>query len=115
MKIPQKGLKRDDIMKILRSYKSNDMDWRSGKVFGYVYEASDDLRDVIHEAYTMYLTENALDPLTYPSLLRLENEVVAMAADLLRGGADAVGNFTSGGTESIMMAVLSARNRAREL
>lgn len=115
MKIPEKGMKKEEIMKVLESYKGRDLDWRSGKVLGYIYAPGEKANEVIKEAYTMYLTENGLDPLTYPSILRLENELVGMIADLLRGDGNVVGNFTAGGTESIMMAVLSARNRARAL
>jgi glutamate/tyrosine decarboxylase-like PLP-dependent enzyme len=61
----------------------------------------------------MYLTENALDPTTFPSTLRLENEVVGMVANLLRGDENVVGNFTSGGTESLILAVKTARDYAR--
>jgi glutamate/tyrosine decarboxylase-like PLP-dependent enzyme len=59
--------------------------------------------------------ENALDPTVFPSLLHLENEVVGMARAHLRGDEHVVGNVTTGGTESIMMAVKAARDRAREL
>lgn len=82
---------------------------------GYVYDAGEKARDVIQQAYLLYLAENALDPLTYPSFLRLENELIGMIANLVQGDENTVGNFTSGGTESIMMAVLAARNRARAL
>lgn len=115
MKIPEKGMKREEIMQTLASYKSGDLDWKTGKVFGFVYVPSEDTRQVINEAYTMYLIENGLDPTSYPSILRLENELVGMISDLLRGDGNVVGNFTSGGTESIMMTVLTARNRARAL
>jgi sphinganine-1-phosphate aldolase len=43
----------------------------------------------------------------------MENAVVAMAAAHLGGDADVVGNFTSGGTESILLAVKAARDPAR--
>ena len=46
----------------------------------------------------MYLSENALDPTAFPSMLRLETELVALAATHLNGDRDVVGNFTSGGT-----------------
>ena len=49
----------------------------------------------------------------FPSLLRLENEIVAMARTHLNGDENVVGNFTSGGTESIILAVKAARDRAR--
>ena len=73
------------------------------------------VREVAHEAYTLYLTENALDPLSFPSLLRLENEVVRMTANLLDCSSDVVGNFTSGGTESLILAVKTARDYSRAL
>jgi glutamate/tyrosine decarboxylase-like PLP-dependent enzyme len=115
MKIPDKGMAKEEILKILESYKRKDLDWRTGKVLGYVYHPGDDAMDVINRAYVMYLTENGLDPTSYPSVLRLETELVGMIADLLRGDGNVAGNFTSGGTESIMMTVLTARGRAREL
>src|SRR5262249_27286360 len=70
--------------------------------------------EVIKKAFMMYLSENMLDPTVFPSTLRLETEVVAMAANHLKGDADVVGNFTSGGTESIILAVKNARDDARE-
>jgi len=113
MEIPKKGRSKEEILKILESYKGDDLDWQSGRVFGYVYDPGEKARDVINQAYTMYLSENALDPLTFPSLLRLENELVGMTAGLLRADENVVGNFTSGGTESLILAVKTARNWAR--
>lgn len=113
MNIPAKGMTREAIMDTLRSYKGKDLDWQSGQVMGYVYDAGEKAMEVIKEAYTMYLSENALDPTTYPSLLRIENEVVRMIANLLRGDENVVGNFTSGGTESLILAVKTARDLMR--
>ena len=58
--------------------------------------------EVAKEAYALYQSENALGPAAFPSLKRMETEVVAMALDLLNGPADGTGNITSGGTESII-------------
>jgi len=113
MKIPEKGMAKEDIFKTLESYKGQDLDWKSGRVLGYIYYPGKKAHDVIDEAYTAYLTENALDPTTFPSTLRLENEVVGMVANLLRGDENVVGNFTSGGTESLILAVKTARDHAR--
>jgi glutamate/tyrosine decarboxylase-like PLP-dependent enzyme len=113
LRIPPKGKTKEEIFQTLESYKGDDLDWKSGRVMGYVYDPGENARDVINRAYTMYLSENALDPLTYPSLLRLENEVVAMTASLLNSPSGVVGNFTSGGTESLMLAVKTARDHAR--
>ena len=113
MKIPDEGIAKEEIFKTLRSYKGKDLDWKSGRVMGFIYYPGEKAHDVIDEAYTMYLTENGLDPTSFPSLLRLENEIVGMTADLLRGDKEVVGNFTSGGTESLILAVKTARDYAR--
>jgi len=113
MKIPEKGMSKEKIFNTLAGYKGEDLDWKSGRVLGYIYYPGEKAHDVIDEAYTMFLTENALDPTTFPSTLRLENEVVGMTANLLQGDREVVGNFTSGGTESLILAVKTARDYAR--
>jgi sphinganine-1-phosphate aldolase len=113
MKIPEHGLSQDAVMAALEDYGSHDLPWRDGGTFAYVYEGGRDVEAVVKTAYMRYLTENALDPTVYPSLLRFENDIVSMAIDHLRGDSDCVGNFTSGGTESCMLAVKAARDYAR--
>lgn len=113
MKIPEKGMPKEEIFKILKSYKGDDLDWKSGRVLGYIYDPGEKVHDVINDAYTLYLSENGLDPLSFPSLLRLENEVVGMTAKLLDCEKDVVGNFSTGGTESLILAVKTARDYSR--
>lgn len=114
MRIPKQGLGNDELFETLERYRTDDMPWRNGRTWAYVYDPGPEAEDVIKRAFTMYLTENALDPTVFPSALRLENEVIAMAAAHLHGGPEVVGSFTSGGTESIFLAVKAARDRARE-
>ncbi|BDS11024.1 pyridoxal phosphate-dependent decarboxylase family protein [Aureispira anguillae] len=111
--IPQRGLDAKDILEQLTAMKSNDVPWDSGKVLAYVYEPKKETETLTKEAYKMYLIENGLDPTAFPSLLRLENELIGMAKDLLGGDDEVVGNFTSGGTESIILAVKTARDYFR--
>ncbi|MBI4702216.1 MAG: aspartate aminotransferase family protein [Deltaproteobacteria bacterium] len=113
MKIPEKSTPEDVLWHRLESYRCGDLDWRSGRAFGYVYDAGQRAAQVAKQAYVEFLAENALDPTTFPSVARLENEVVAMVACHLEAGPDVVGNFTSGGTESIMLAVKAARDCLR--
>jgi len=113
MHIPQHGLSRAAVLEKLEAFRANDMPWRDGRTWAYVYDPGREAEEVIKQAYMMYLSENALDPTVFPSLLRLENELVAMAATHLNGDADVAGNFTSGGTESIILAVKTARDYAR--
>ena len=100
-------------MATLQAFKGKDMDWKAGKVFCYTYDPGTNPAEVTREAYMQFLSENGLDPTVFPSLLKLETDVVRMVINLLRGDANAVGNLTSGGTESIMLAVKTARDMAR--
>ena len=113
MNIPQQGLSKEEILNALQVLKSRDMDWKAGKVWCYVYDPGQDPAEVTREAYVSYLTENGLDPSVFPSLLKVETDVVRATINLLRGDSEAVGHLTTGGTESIMLAVKTARDKAR--
>lgn len=113
MNIPPNGKTPDEIMTMLRSFKAHDMDWRSGRVFAYVYQPDATAVTVVNDAYVLYLSENCLDPTTFPSVAQLESDVVRMVAGLLQGDEHVAGNVTSGGTESILLAVKTARDYAR--
>jgi sphinganine-1-phosphate aldolase len=64
-------------------------------------------------AHERFFMENALNPMAFKSLKRMEAEVVQMTASMLHAPPDAVGTMTSGGTESLLMAVKTYRERAR--
>ena len=113
MQIPQQGLSKQEILNTLQAFKSRDMDWKAGKVWCYVYNPGEDPADVTRQAYLSFLSENGLDPTVFPSMLKLETEVVRAVIHLLRGDSNAVGHLTTGGTESIMLAVKTARDMAR--
>jgi len=97
----------------MRAMKARDADWRGGRTWSLIYPAGEDVDDVLREANELYLFENALNPMRFPSLRAMESDVVAMTTDLLHGDVDAGGTMTSGGTESILMAVKTARDRGR--
>lgn len=113
MHIPQQGLSKEEILHTLQAFKTRDMNWKAGKVWCYVYNPGEDPAEVTREAYLAYLSENGLDPSVFPSLLKVETDVVRAVINLLRGDAHAVGHLTTGGTESIMLAVKTARDKAR--
>lgn len=113
MRIPEQGLPKDEVFRRLEEFRAHDVDWRSGRTWAYVYDPGQEIEEVIKKAYMMYLSENALDPTAFPSMLKLETTLVAMAAAHLNGPPGVVGNFTSGGTESIILAVKTARDHAR--
>jgi len=109
-----KGQPREDILAELARYADKDVDWRTGKLLTGLYDAGEGAHGVAVEAYTRFLAQNALYINMYPSLGRLERDIVASIAGLLRADEEVVGSITSGGTESIMMAVKTARDWSRE-
>ena len=113
MPLPDQGFTREQIMQALSQFRAHDLSWRDGRVLAYVYDAGQEAEAVVKEAFTQYLSENALDPTTFPSTLQMERDIVRITADLMRGDQQVVGNVTTGGTESIMLAVKTARDWAR--
>ncbi len=112
MNIRAKGLPEDELFDKLTHFADRDMPWREGKTLAYIYDGGADVERVAKRAYMQYLTENALDPTVYPSLARMERDLIGIGASLLGGDENVVGNFTSGGTESCMLAVKTARDWA---
>ena len=105
IKIPQKGLTESEIFENLNDLKKNDIPYRDGKVLAYVYMPDSDVEQICKKAYSLFLSENGLDPTAFPSLLKMERDLISMVTNLLHGDDEVVGNFTSGGTESIILAV----------
>ncbi|MDW8282007.1 MAG: aspartate aminotransferase family protein [Myxococcales bacterium] len=111
--LPEQGLPHQEVLRQMESLRSEDARWRQGRTFSLVYHAGDEHRALLQQAYCLFFDENALNPTAFRSLLRMENEVVAMAASLLGGGPEACGTMSSGGTESILLAVKTYRDWAR--
>lgn len=114
MRIPAKGMDRQLVLERLEGFRADDVDWRAGRTWGYVYDPGREAEEVGKQAYLLYLSENALDPTVFPSISRMENEIVAMAAAHVGGDEQVVGSFTTGGTESIILAVKTARDAFRK-
>jgi sphinganine-1-phosphate aldolase len=114
VEFPERGRRVDDLLEEIRSGRGGDADWRGGRTFSLVYNPGDrELERLQEEVAHEYLHENYLNPFAFPSLLKMEREVVSMAADLF-GAPESGGKLTSGGTESIFLAVQVAREHARQ-
>lgn len=110
---PQQGRSAEEILAELEASRGSDADWRAARTFSLVYNPADLELEHLQEAVARaYLHENYLNPFAFPSVLRMEREVVAMAADLFHGDPRS-GRLSSGGTESIFLAVQVARDHAR--
>jgi sphinganine-1-phosphate aldolase len=111
---PEQGRSSDELQDLVAQWQTGDLDWKGGRAFSLVYNADDPvLEDLQHRVADRFLHENALNPFAYPSLMRMEQEVIAVAAELF-GTDPKAGAMTSGGTESIFLAVYTAREQARE-
>jgi sphinganine-1-phosphate aldolase len=120
--LPESGLPRDEVMRQLMAMKQGDQDWRGGRVFSLVYSAGDDVHELLQDALSLYSAENGLNVLAFPSIGTMQHDIVRITATLLgaddpASGGDVDGYLTSGGTESLLQAVKTARDvgRARGL
>lgn len=110
------GLPADQVLDELRELRAGDLPTHGGRTLAYVYDSGlSGVDELGAAAHAMASSANGLDPTAFPSLLRLENDIVATAAALLGGGQDTVGSVTSGGTESCLLAVQGARDSRPDL
>ncbi|HET9022286.1 MAG TPA: aminotransferase class V-fold PLP-dependent enzyme [Ornithinibacter sp.] len=108
-----RALTTDEVLATLRDLQSADLPAHGGRTLAYVYDSGLADADAVGlEALAMFASSNGLDPTAFPSLLRMENDLVAMAGELLDAPPGYAGSVTSGGTESILLAVLAAREGA---
>jgi sphinganine-1-phosphate aldolase len=113
MSLPSHGRQPDEILEALDEMRTGDARWQEGRTFGMVFDGGPELHELQERVAVRFLHENALNTLAFPSLGRMQSEVVRTVAELLHGGDQAAGFLTSGGTESILMAVKAARERGR--
>ena len=98
----------DDVLATLRTLQALDLPAHGGRTLAYVYDSGLADADAVGlEALAMFASSNGLDPTAFPSLLRMENDLVALAGGLLDAPEGFAGSVTSGGTESILLAVLA--------
>ena len=109
--MPSNGWSADDVFAGLEAMRTRDVRWREGRAFSLAYHAGSEALAVAEEAYRRFSGENALSTDAFPSLKQIQAEVVAMAGVWLGATPSSAGFMTSGGTESILMAVKAARDR----
>ncbi|WP_405911883.1 aminotransferase class V-fold PLP-dependent enzyme [Streptomyces sp. NBC_00963] len=101
------------ILDRLGALRAADLPVRGGRTMAYVYDSGlPGIEELANAAAAAFAGVNGLDMTAFPSVVSLENDIVARTARLLGGGPDTVGTFTSGGTESCLLAVLTAREHA---
>lgn len=112
IELPASGRNAEDVFAEMEAMRGRDLDWRQGRHGAFVWYADEALEEVLQSAYSMFMVENGLGIRVFPSLARMEDEVLAMVRWLLSADDDAAGIFTSGGTESVFLAMCAAREWA---
>ena len=119
-RLPERGRGREEILAELREIaREEDAFWQTGRCSGTMYCGDMEHYAFLKEAFGLFGHVNALQRDMCPSATRFEGEIIAMTLDLLHGDAarpasEPCGTVTSGGTESILSALLAYRERARE-
>lgn len=103
-----------EILARLASLREADAPTHGGHVLSYVYDSGlAELDELAASAIRMVQPVNGLDPTTFTSVAVMEREVIGFARSMLHGSDDVVGTVTTGGTESCLLAVKTARDNWR--
>ncbi len=78
VRLPLTGLDADTVLSEITAFKSGDVTWKAGRMFGYIYHPGGRESRAIEQAYRLFSHENALNPSLFPSLRKMENETVAI-------------------------------------
>ena len=114
MPLRETGSTREQTLASLHAMQAHDVRWREGRAFTLAYHGGDDVVAIAEDAYRMFSGDNALNTDAFPSLRAIQADVVDIALGWLGGGPGAAGFMTSGGTESILLAVKGSRERGRK-
>jgi len=116
-RLPESGLPRDEIVdQIMELYKKEEPRWRNGRVSGAVYHGDQGHIDFQNKVYSIQSQANPLHMDVWPSTTKFEAEIVSMTAHMLgsdKTDDEIVGTVSSGGTESILLAMKTYRDWAR--
>ena len=114
--IPEIGRERGAILQEMEAMRAREESvWKEGFVSGAVYHGDEEHIAFLNQVYAINSQSNPLHADVWPSTTKFEAEIVAMTADMLGGaGQDVHGTLSSGGTESILLAMKTYRDWARE-
>ena len=109
------GVEPGKLISQIRSMKEEDIDWKKGRAWSLVYWIDEAHEKLLDDAARELGSANYLNPLAFKSLHKMEQEVVHMTASMLHGDEHTVGVMSSGGTESILLAMFCYRQLAKKL
>ena len=111
--LPTIGYNTESIISIFDNLKEKgDIDYRNGRVSGATYSNNKDLDKMLSKVFPYFNKSNPLHTNMYPSIRKMEQECVSIMIKIFNGTSDTCGTFTSGGTESILLACKTYRDMA---
>jgi len=109
--IPVQGIPHKELLELMSDIAHRESHHiASGKISGALYSSDKELSSLLCKVYTLFSSANALHPTIFPSVRKFEAEIVRMTVTMMKGDTEACGALTSGGTESILMAVKAHRD-----
>eukprot|EP01127_Copromyxa_protea_P007478 TRINITY_DN1738_c0_g1_i1.p1 TRINITY_DN1738_c0_g1~~TRINITY_DN1738_c0_g1_i1.p1 ORF type:complete len:542 (+),score=102.10 TRINITY_DN1738_c0_g1_i1:18-1643(+) len=112
--IPKEGVDAEELFLEMKQIAKGDV--KKETVFAYTYDTIEGEHEAfITRAHNIFIGANGLNPMAFPSTRKFEVEIVEMTRRMLNAPETAVGSVTTGGTESILMAVKTYRDRAEKL
>jgi len=111
--IPARGNENEAVLAAMRGLADGDVQWERNRAFGLVYHHSEGHTELVKKAHHQFFSTNALNPMAFGSLQRMEHDVIRMTAKMLHGDDEVVGTMSAGGTDSILLAVYTYRQYAR--
>lgn len=115
--LPQNGIERDRILEEMQRLRAiEEARWTQGFVSGAVYHGDEAHIDFLNRVYAIHSQSNPLHADVWPSTTKFEAEIVSMTAHMLHGDPEqgVCGTVSSGGTESILLAMKTYRDWARQ-
>ncbi len=114
-KLPEKGISRNEILNFLKELEKKETPrWKKGYVSGAVYHGDQEFIKFLNEAFSIHSQTNPLHFDLWGSIVKFENEIISMCAELVNGPEGICGSVTNGGTESILLAVKTYRDWAKK-
>ena len=115
-KLPEKGIPKEKVIELIKSMVvEEDKKWKEGYVSGCVYHGEEDHISFLNTIYSISSQVNPLHPDVWPSVLKFEKEIIEMSTNIFHGNEGVHGSVTSGGTESIFLAMKAYRDYARKI
>jgi len=114
LSISIKGVAHEEILNKMEQLRAIDeKKWQTGKVSGCIYGGELKHTELLNKVYALFSLSNPLHADLFPSVRKFEAEIIRMTANMMNGDSNSCGAVTSGGTESILMAVKAYRDRAK--